>query len=268
MTGKTIRTISFAGAGNIAWNLAPALLSAGFEIRSITSRHPETAGTLASAVGAMAVDTIAGIDNDTDLLLLALPDQAIPGFMLNIVNTGKYSGIVAHTSGTQSLEAITRLHPKGGVVYPLQSFTRQTKPDISKVPFCIEGSSPEIAEQLAVVARLISNDVRFIESDQRAAIHLAAVFACNFSNYLFAVSDCLLKKSNVDPDILLPLIYETASRLKGGDAASLQTGPAVRGDWSTIERHLGMLQNHPELIELYKTISDHIVKMKESGSPC
>lgn len=268
MTGKTIRTISFAGAGNIAWNLAPALLNAGFEIRYIISRHTETAGSLASAVGAGAIDSIAVIDNETDLLLLALPDQAIPGFLLNLANTGIYNGIVAHTSGTQSLEAITRLHPKGGVVYPLQSFTRQTHPDISKVPFCIEGSSPEIAEQLAVVARLLSNDVRFIESDQRAAIHLAAVFACNFSNYLFAVSDCLLKISKVNPDILLPLIQETALRLKGGDAASLQTGPAVRGDWSTIEKHLRMLQNHPDLIELYKTISDHIVKMKESGSPC
>jgi predicted short-subunit dehydrogenase-like oxidoreductase (DUF2520 family) len=268
MTGRSIRTISFAGAGNVACNLAPALLNAGFEIRCILSRHPETAGSLASAVGALAIDSITGIDNETDLLLLALPDQAIPVFMLNLVNAGIYSGIVAHTSGNQSLEAITRLHPQGGVVYPLQSFTSITKPDISKVPFCIEGSSPEIAEQLAGVAGRLSNDVRFIESDQRAAIHLAAVFACNFSNYLFAVSDYLLEKSNVDPDILLPLIQETALRMRGGDAASLQTGPAVRGDRSTIERHLGMLKKSPHLLELYKTISDHIVKMKESGSPC
>ncbi len=268
MTGKLIRTISFAGAGNIAWNLAPALLQAGFVIRNIISRHPENAGSLASAVDARAIDSVYGINNETDLLLLALPDQEIPGFVSDIVKAGIYSGIVAHTSGSQSLNAITNNYSGGGVFYPLQSFTKHSKPEISGIPFCIEGASPEIAGQLAAVARALSKDVRFIDSDQRAAIHLAAVFACNFSNYLYAVSDCLLAKSKVDAEILLPLIRETAFRLKGGDAASLQTGPAVRADWSTIEKHQQLLKNSPQLLELYKTISDHIVKLKESGLTC
>lgn len=264
----SVQRISFAGSGNIAWHLSTALYKAGFEIKSIFSRNTESAGLLAAAVGAKPVVSVFEIDSDTELLILALPDQIIPEFSEDLKKNGRFKGIVAHTSGTQSLEAISKDHSMAGVFYPLQSFTRNSAPDISVVPFCIEGSSHLVAETLAVVARTLSADVRFIDSAQRASIHLSAVFACNFSNYLYAVSDCLLSRSNVDPNILLPLIRETAGRLKGGNAASLQTGPAFRRDWSTIEKHMSMLQQNQDLSGLYKTISNLIVKLKESGEVC
>ncbi|MFH1120684.1 MAG: Rossmann-like and DUF2520 domain-containing protein [Bacteroidota bacterium] len=268
MQAEDIRSISFAGAGNVAGNLALALFNAGFTIRNIISRNPGNAGLLASKVKAEPVTTIDEIDDKTDLLILALPDQAIPGFSLSLKNAGIYTGLVAHTSGSQSLTAITQYHANGGVFYPLQSFTRQSTPDISKVPFCIEGASPEITRRLASLAGALSKDVRLIDTVQRAQIHLAAVFACNFTNFMYATADCLLAKSRVDPNILLPLIQETALRIQGGDAAALQTGPAVRGDWSTIDMHLNMLRNNPDMREIYKTISELIVKMKETGGAC
>lgn len=264
----SVQRISFAGSGNVAWHLASALFRAGFEIKSVYSRNAESAGLLAAAVGAKLVTSVSEIDRETDLLILALPDQVIPEFSAELKRIGKFQGIVAHTSGSQSLDVLSRNHNMAGVIYPLQSFTRKSAPDISVVPFCIEGSSPQVAEILAEVAGSLSADVRFIDSARRASIHLAAVFACNFSNYLYAVSDCLLTRSAVNPDILLPLIRETAGRLKGGDAASLLTGPAVRKDWSTIDKHLSMLQHYPDLVELYKTLSNHIVKLKESGEAC
>jgi predicted short-subunit dehydrogenase-like oxidoreductase (DUF2520 family) len=264
----SIQRISFAGSGNVAWHLASALFKAGFEIISVYSRNTESAGLLAAAVGAKSVTSVSEIDRETDLLILALPDQVIPEFSAELKRIGKFAGIVAHTSGSQTMEVISGNHAMAGVIYPLQSFTRKSMPDISVVPFCIEGSTPQVAGMLAAVAKTLSVDVRFIDSARRASIHLAAVFACNFSNYLYAVSDCLLTRSAVNPDILLPLIRETAGRLKGGDAASQLTGPAVRKDWSTIEKHLSMLSENPDLTELYKTLSNHIVKLKDSGKAC
>ena len=268
MSGEGIRTISFAGAGNVAGNLAPALYKSGFEIKYILSRNPENAISLASVVKAKPVASIEEITDDTDLLILALPDQAIPGVALNVKNAGKFSGILVQTSGSQSLGAITQHHARGGVFYPLQSFTRHTRPNINEIPFCIEGASPEIESVLTVLAGTLSKDVRIVDTNQRASIHLAAVFASNFTNYMYSVADCLLAKTNVDPDILLPLIRETALRIKGGDAAGLQTGPAVRGDWSTIDMHLNMLRGNTEIKEIYKTISELIVKLKDSGGAC
>ncbi|MHC1776319.1 MAG: Rossmann-like and DUF2520 domain-containing protein [Lentimicrobium sp.] len=268
MQGERISSVSFAGAGNVAGYLAPALMHAGFKIVSIFSRNAEKAGELASLTGAKPVWLVDDIVDQADLLILALPDEVIPGFSMSLKNAGKFNGIVAHTSGSQSLGSITRYHAQGGVFYPLQSFTRFSSPDISKVPFCIEGATPEIAEKLVEVAECLSGDVRLIDTPQRAQIHLAAVFACNFTNYLYSVADCLLAESGVQPDILMPLIRETALRISGGDAAVMQTGPAVRKDWSTIDMHLNMLRNHPEWKEIYKTISELIVKLKEPGSTC
>lgn len=268
MSGEGIRTISIAGTGNVAFNLAPALYKAGFEIRCILGRNPENTAELASMVQARPVRTVDEIDADTELLILALPDQVIPGFSLSIKNAGMFNGIMAHTSGSQSLGAITQHHAGGGVFYPLQSFTKLTRPEFSGVPICIEGATPLISSSLVMVAKALSGDVRLIDTGQRALIHLAAVFASNFSNYMYSVADCLLAKSTVDPDILIPLIRETAMRIHGGDAANLQTGPAVRRDWSTIDMHLSMLRNNPDIREIYKTISELIVKLKDTGGAC
>ncbi|MBK6347423.1 MAG: DUF2520 domain-containing protein [Bacteroidales bacterium] len=268
MSGEAIRTISFAGAGNVAFNLAPALFKAGYEIRCIHGRNPENTGQLAAMVNAKPVFNVDEIDGETDLLILALPDQVIPGFSLSVKNAGRFSGIMVHTSGSQSLGAITQYHANGGVFYPLQSFTKVTRPDISGIPICIEGATAETEAVLMELAGKLSGDVRRVDTSQRALIHLAAVFASNFTNYMYSVADCLLSKTEVKPDILLPLIHETALRINGGDAATLQTGPAVRRDWSTIDMHLSMLRNNPEIREVYKTISELIVKLKETGGAC
>lgn len=262
MSVPEIRTISFAGAGNVACHLAPSLLNAGYRIGQVISRHTESAGELASAVGAQPSTDPATLNQETDLLIMALPDQTIPDFALVLKNLGNYTGLVAHTSGTQSLKSVLQYFDHAGVFYPLQSFTRYSKPDMSVVPFCIEGSSPGIEAQLASIAGRLSADVRIIDSAQRAAIHLAAVFAGNFSNHMYAIADGLLEKVSVDLDILLPLIRETASRIADKHPAGLQTGPAVRGDRTTIEFHLQMLQEYPEWKEIYKSLSENIVKTR------
>lgn len=268
MSVPDIKTISFAGAGNIAGYLAPLLVNAGYSIVQIVSKHMESAERLALRVGAGYSTDPASLDQDTDLLIIAIPDQAIPGFALALKNAGNYKGLVAHTSGSLSLGTLAQYFDRAGVFYPLQSFTRFSSPDISRVPFCIEATSPEIEDQLAAVAGRLSKDVRMLDSVQRAAVHLAAVFAGNFSNHMFAIADCLLGKAAVDTDILLPLIQETAARIVGKHPADLQTGPAIRGDWPTIDYHLRMLQAYPEWKEIYKTISENIVTLQAKGGTC
>lgn len=263
MTAPDIKTISFAGAGNVAMHLAPSLVKAGYRIGRVISRHSASASALAETVGAKSSADLASLDQETDLLIIAIPDQAIPGFALTLKNAGNYNGLVAHTSGSQSLGAISQYFEKAGVFYPLQSFTRFSKPDISHVPFCIEGTSSGIAAQLAAVAGRLSADVRIIDSAQRAAIHLAAVFAGNFSNHMYAIAHCLLEAASVDANILIPLIRETANRITGSDPADLQTGPAIRGDRTTLDLHLKLLQEYPEWKEIYKIISENIPSFKE-----
>lgn len=268
MQGEKINSISFAGAGNVAFNLAQAMHRAGFEIRHVLGRNSMNAAALAGLVNAEPATGIEVIDDQTDLLILAIPDQALPGFVLNLKNAGRFKGIVAHTSGSQSMGVIAGHYTKCGVFYPLQSFTKFSTPDLSMVPFCIEGNDEDTESALCEVALRLTKDVKRVDSARRAMIHLAAVFACNFTNFMYSTADCLLTKADVNPDILLPLIRETAIRIKGGDAAALQTGPAVRRDWSTIDMHLNMLRNNPGIREIYKMISELIVKSKETGGAC
>ncbi len=264
MKSQRIESVSFAGSGNVALNLAPALLKAGYRIRDIWSRDAGNAEKLALATGARAVSTPEALDGTVDLLLIALPDSVIPDFAGRIAGSVHFTGIIAHTSGSLSLKSLQNLHAASGVFYPLQSFTRHTHPDISAVPFCIEGSTDEITRQLTAVAKSLSSDVRQIDSQQRLQIHLAAVFASNFTNYLYSVSETLLQNAGVEPDILLPLIRETAGRLQSGSAVNFQTGPAIRGDLSTIETHLQLLGNDPHLANIYRMLSEGIVKKKEN----
>lgn len=255
-----IKKISIAGSGNVAGHIAPALAAVGIEIVSIYSRNPGHATELAAKVGAVPVSEVALLDNTADCLLIAIPDQAIEEFAVSLKNAGKFTVLVAHTSGSQPLTVLSNLFQDSGVFYPLQTFNKFSHPELKEVPFCIEASSPAHANDLSRLAGLISRDVRFINSQQRAMIHLAAVFACNFTNHMYALASDIIEKAGINADILRPLIMETASRTGQMHPGLLQTGPAIRGDASTLNFHLQLLKNNPELIPIYLQISESIVK--------
>ncbi|HPJ61774.1 DUF2520 domain-containing protein [Lentimicrobium sp.] len=263
MTAERIRNISFAGAGNVAIHLAPALLGAGFRIRHIISHTASHAQSLAGITGAIASTDPCTLDNTTDLLILAIPDQSIGEFATELKKAGRFSGIVAHTSGTCPLSAISQHFSKAGVFYPLQTFSRFSAPEIRKVPVCIEANSPETETLLRQVAAAISGDVRVIDSERRALLHLSAVFVCNFPNHLYVIASRILKQSGIEEDILLPLIRETAMRLGDTDPLLLQTGPAVRGDLLTMQRHLQLLDGQPSFQKIYKILSESIEQFEQ-----
>ena len=158
----------------------------------------------------------------------------------------------AHTSGSVCLKNV-------GVFYPIQTFSKNIPLDLKKVPFCVSAKNKDFENILFKVAKSISNHVYQIDEKQRKVLHLAAVFACNFSNNMYAIAQDLLKKSDLDFEMLKPLIIETANKIRQHSPKSVQTGPAKRRDMQTIENHIDLLEDE-DLKRLYKLITNQIQK--------
>ena len=253
---KQISTISFIGSGNVATHLALAVKAAGFEVKDVFSLHKNHADILAAKVEARAVGSLAELQRDTDLYLLAVPDKIIDP----IVRTFHYvEGIVAHTSGITPMETLQKT-ARYGVFYPLQTFSKEKEPDISKVPFCIEGNSSDVLQSLSDLAANLSDVVYEINSDQRKYLHLAAVLVNNYTNYLYRMAFDILDAKQMDTSLLIPLIEETFAKIREMHPDKAQTGPARRKDLPTIEKHLSLLEEFPQYKELYTLFAEQIIK--------
>lgn len=249
--------ITIIGSGNVATHLAAAFKNAGHRIVQVYSRNMQNAALLAYHVGAEAIDTPESINPETDLFILAIKDDAIAGFVPYLSSFHK---LIAHTSGAVDMQALLDITPNSGVFYPLQTFSKTKEVNFREVPMCIEGADETVSKTLEGLARDISNNVYRVNSLQRKVLHLAAVFACNFTNHLYAISQQLLAGSGMDFDMLRPLIAETADKIKEHTPDTVQTGPAVRNDEQTMNSHLQMLQKQPLLQEIYTLLSQDIIK--------
>ena len=148
-----------------------------------------------------------------------------------------------------------------GVLYPVQTFTMDRIISLENVPVCIEGNNPENNEILEYIGLSISGKVMKMDSDKRKILHLSAVFACNFSNHMYALAEKLLKENDMDFELLKPLILETANKIEYHSPVAGQTGPAVRGDTEIIQDHIGLLANSPELQKIYTFVSNSIASI-------
>ncbi|WP_374951714.1 Rossmann-like and DUF2520 domain-containing protein [Mucilaginibacter sp.] len=249
--------ITIIGSGNVATHLAAAFKNAGHRLVQICSPTMHNAALLAYHVGAEAIDDLADINADTDIFIISAKDDAIAAVASGLAQFNK---LVVHTSGAVHLEAIRHFTDNAGVFYPLQTFSKTKELDFRSVPLCIEGADDSITKQLEELARSVSNNVYRINSDQRKVLHLAAVFACNFTNHLYSVSQQLLAGSELSFDMLRPLIAETADKVKAHSPVDVQTGPAVRNDVQTMARHLQMLEDEPRLQAIYEMLSQDIIK--------
>lgn len=258
-------TLSIAGAGNVGSFLAMEFHKAGCRINQIYSRSFEHAFELSQKVNSIPVNIVDEINPNTDVIFVALPDNVIPSFFDQISGNFKHLSVkpvLASTAGSVLLDELRSHYSESGVFYPLQSFTRYTRPEANIVPICIEGSNELVALKLSQIASLISSNVKQVDSSQRLKLHLAAVYACNFSNHMIALADLIANNAEIDFDILRPLIKETFTRLNDNTPSSVQTGPAVRGDVNTINKHLKMLEefNDPSLKAIYSLVSESIIK--------
>jgi predicted short-subunit dehydrogenase-like oxidoreductase (DUF2520 family) len=253
----SIRNIVLIGAGNLATQLGKALRRKGKNILQVISRTPHAAGRLAQLTGSEAATDLDRINPNADLYIVAFSDDAIVE-MARTVNL--HDKLVVHTSGSVPMDVMKNISSRYGVFYPLQTFSKARDVDFSDIPLCIEASDDESFDELSAFAREISNDVRKINSGQRQAIHLAAVFASNFTNYMYHCAEEILKKENIPFDIIRPLIRETANKVEHHPPVATQTGPALRNDMRIIEKHLQLLKNDPEKKELYAIISNLIAR--------
>lgn len=254
-----ISSISIVGSGNVAWHLAQAFWAGGIRIINIIARSAQSGGELAHLVGAKPIKLVSEVTEDPDMFLCCISDDAL-GEVAELLKNKK--SIIAHTSGSVSIDIYKRTHQDYGVFYPLQTFTRNNEMQYSGIPFLLEGSSPEIENLIATLANRISGRWEIVNSSKRRSVHIAAVFACNFSNHLARIAHEILKEEKMDFDILRPLLKETSKKLQSLDPENSQTGPAFREDISIIESHLHELKNKPEEAEIYKLLTESIIKYK------
>ena len=254
--------ITLIGSGNVATHLAAAFKNAGHRIVQVYSREMQHAALLAYHVGADAIDDLNNINPETDLFIISIKDDAIAPVAKSL---SRYQKLTVHTSGAVSLAALQEVVKNVGVFYPLQTLSKNKEVDFLTVPLCIEGSDETITGELEQLAQTISNKVYRVNSDQRKILHLAAVFACNFPNYLYGVAEKLLEKHQMQFELLRPLILETAQKVQYHLPGEVQTGPAVRNDQSTMATHLQMLTDEPELKLIYSVLSQEIIKNSNPG---
>ncbi|TWI96724.1 putative short-subunit dehydrogenase-like oxidoreductase (DUF2520 family) [Mucilaginibacter frigoritolerans] len=249
--------ITIIGSGNVATHFAAAFKNAGHRIVQVYSRHMQHAALLAYHVGAEAIDDLTLVSGETDLFVISIKDEAIG---ITAEKLAPFNKLIVHTSGATHMEAVQAFTPWAGVFYPLQTLSKTKEVDFRTVPLCIEGADEQITRQLIELAQTISNNVYRVNSAQRKVLHLAAVFACNFPNYLYGVARQLLAENQMDFELLRPLILETAQKVQEYLPGEVQTGPAVRNDHQTMATHLGMLDDKPALKVIYELLSQQIIK--------
>lgn len=249
--------ISIIGAGRVGWHLAQALSAAGYTIHEVWSLRQSQAQLLTEKLPqAEVAHTLNFTTSKAKLFILSVTDAALEEVPHRLILPK--GAVLSHTSGSQPLALIQSAAQHTGVFYPLQTFSKEKPVHFADVPICLEGSDDTTLQLLEEVARSLSNKIIHMTSEQRSQLHLAAVFACNFSNHMLRVAHELLKESGLSQDLLHPLIAETMQKALSLGPAQAQTGPALRGDTSILETHQKQLFQHPEWLTLYKLLSEDI----------
>jgi predicted short-subunit dehydrogenase-like oxidoreductase (DUF2520 family) len=251
-------TISIVGAGNVGTHLALALHQAGQKILQVYSRELPNATRLARQINAIPVHQLSAIIPQTDLCLLAVRDDVIGEVAAALADNLPPATVLAHTSGATPSDVIAQHWPNWGVFYPLQTLSKNQPADFARIPMCIDGASESIQQSLHQLAGSISNEVHQVNDSQRATLHLAAVFINNFTNAMLQASHTLTQNARLPEGMLTPLLQATIEKGTRQEPRRAQTGPAIRRDQQTIDRHLGQLTNHPELTAVYKAITTYI----------
>lgn len=247
--------ISFAGAGRVASGLSRKLNQCGRRIDLIVSESEKSSRSLAESCNAnWSTDLV--FPDSTSLIVVAVPDHRL----ISVLNTLKCSPqtIVVHTAGSFGLDVFPEHIKKKGVFYPLQTFSHDRIIDFNDLPFLIESPDNVIYNTLFNLAELMGAKAYACDTEHRRILHLAGVFSCNFTNHMLTIGKELSERAGFSYDILKPLIIETISKAEEKGPENSQTGPAVRNDINTIEKHLELLSFSPELKKLYSEITDSI----------
>jgi predicted short-subunit dehydrogenase-like oxidoreductase (DUF2520 family) len=251
--------IIIIGSGNVATHFGKALYAAKFQISQVWSFHYDNAKQLANTINAEAINSLSEVDVAADVCILAVKDDVIAEVAARLT---LFTGLIVHTSGAVGLDVFANDFDRYGVLYPLQTFSKVRDVNFTDIPLCIEAHNKNSLHELNNIAEKLSRDVREIDTEKRKILHLAAVFACNFTNHMYVLAEKILTDYSLDFDILRPLILETASKITQNSPLVVQTGPAIRNDEKTIAKHEILLAESPSCLKIYKTLSESIKKTR------
>ena len=248
------KKVVIIGSGNVATFMARKLRKAGNAIVQIYSRNGDAAWELAQASNAEAVSEISKISSKADLYVIAVKDDAIQE-VSDALNVD--GGIVVHTSGTAPIETLKK-HNATGILYPYQTVRKEESPERLQMCVMFDGNSDDVTEIIEEFAFQLSDYTTRVTDAERRVYHLAAVLVNNFSNHLVVLANELLEKHALDTEYLKPIIMKTAEIAVLDEPFESQTGPARRGDETTIQLHQQMLADNPILAEIYSKITESI----------
>jgi predicted short-subunit dehydrogenase-like oxidoreductase (DUF2520 family) len=246
--------IIIIGTGNTATVLGRKLKAAGHTILQIFGRDAKAASELAYELDSESTNYWSVVQRNADIYLLAVSDIAIEEVAKELQLT---DNVVIHTAGAVSKEILKARANHYGVLYPLQSLKKESI-RLPNIPILIDASDEKTLTQLEALGESISSTVNQASDEQRLKLHLAAVFCNNFVNHLYVLMEEYCNREGLDFKLLIPLIQETALRIQSISPSSSQTGPALRGDTTTIEKHLSLLEAHPDLKSMYRLFTNSI----------
>ena len=246
--------IVIIGTGNTATVLGRKLKEAGHRILQVFGRDSRAASDLAYEIDTESTNYWNVVNRNADIYILAVSDIAIEEVIRELHLPRK---TIVHTAASLSKNILKEATSHYGVLYPLQSLKKNSL-HLPEIPIIIDASDPETLKEIETLARTISPQVVQVSDDARLKLHVAAVICNNFVNHLFVLTEQYCIKEGLDFRLLIPLIKETAGRLEEMSPAQAQTGPAIRADRNTIEKHLKLLENHPVIRRLYEQFSESI----------
>lgn len=254
--------ISFAGAGKVATALCREFFNTKYYIDLIISESEKSGRLLSDSCKALwSADLL--FPDSTQIIIVAVPDQKLKNVLDRIRCSSET--LVVHTAGSLGMDIFPDRIKRKGIFYPLQTFSKERKVVFQNLPFLLESSDKQSSAVLKQLAESIGGKVYYADLEHRRLLHLAAVFSCNFTNHMLTVGKLLALKSGFSFEILEPLVRETISKAIDIGPENSQTGPAVRNDQNTIEKHLELLSFEPELQMIYNEMTRSIKKFNLKG---
>lgn len=249
--------IALIGAGNVATHLGWALKEKGHTICQVYSRTSLSASELAAKLECGYTISLDEITSEAELYIVSVKDNAMEEIIPKLVSRNEQA-LFVHTAGSIPQSIWARYAVRYGVMYPMQTFSKQCPIDFAEVPVFVEAHEAADLSLLKELAGTLSRKVYEATSEQRRYLHLAAVFACNFTNHMYAICQHLLVEQDLPFEAMLPLIDETARKVHHLSPVQAQTGPACRYDVNVMDRHRQMLASEPVLETIYELISKNI----------
>jgi len=252
-----MKSVALIGAGNVNWHLGHALNKKYYKVIQVFSRTRTSAAALGKSLGCTTTIKLNRIKLEADIVLIAVHDDAVA----NVAEALKYledgKRLFIHTSGSVPISVLEKNFSLCGVFWPPQTIRKEKKIVLKKTPFVVVANDHSKSE-VVKFAKHLSNKIEILSDKQKRSLHLAAVFANNFTNHLFKIAFDICQEQDLDFELLLPIIRETAGKITKEDPSLLQTGPAIRSDKKTITDHLSLLKKDRELKKIYTLLTNNI----------